>query len=102
MTIFSELAKYVENLAAMDGKLEGVLQDKSVVVLCSLVEHPIYSALNFTPFWGNGARELLMKQEPESLCQVSHQCKLPFCYALAGCLLSYSVINPSNLQVSSL
>ena len=64
----------------------------SMVVLCSfiLVQHRVYTGLNFTPLLGNDAREHLMKQELESLCQASQQCKLPLCCALTGCLLPRS------------
>lgn len=82
----------------MDGKWEGVLQRQISSNSMQLVELPVYTSLNFAPLWGSGARKHLMKQELESLCQVSHQCKLPLCQALAGCLLSCSVINPCNLQ----
>lgn len=77
-------------------KGEGCCKGTSMVVLCSfiLVQHPAYSGLNFTPLLGNDAREHLMNQEPESLCQVSQQCKLPLCCALDVCLLSHSVVNP--------
>lgn len=67
-----------------------------VVVLCSfiLVPHPVYTGLNFTLLLGNEGREHLMKQELESLCQVSQQGKLPLCHAICGCLLSCSVVDP--------
>lgn len=66
-----------------------------MAVLCSfiLVQHPVYTGLNFSPLLANDARERLMKQELE-FCQVFQQCKLPPCRALAGCLLPRSIISP--------